>query len=513
MSVPESSNGSPTELLASGFRRADVVRLVTQCLHSLGYERAASELVNESGVQCWPEPVSRFRAALLHGEWGAADALITNLHLPDPASRRVRFLELSTYLLCRSVEELKARSGWDGGGGASRRLLLDELQEHIPPSLLLPENRLETLLQQAVRWQTLHAPPLTPDDVSPSLFEDVSFRHDGLPREASLVLEGHADEVWCVAFSHSGAALASASRDGAAACKCWPPRGASLTCSRLVRTGAIVLWNATNPQFARRALIPAHSGAIATVAWSPDDTLLLSCAADRTVKLWNAPAGDCAATFREHTEAVTAVVWLPSGAHFLSSSSAGKRVILWDLGGNALQSWHGPRVTDLAVAADGARLLAVSGCTVRSCPLTAGSDGTPRMVTEDVHSWDETDAISSLAISRDSRAVLLNVGSQEVHAWDVDGRRRLGSYSGHRQGRFVIRSAFGGKHDGLVLSGSEDTQVYVWHRHSGALLRKLPGHSCAVNSVSWSPASPHLFASASDDHTVRIWGLPPPSVS
>lgn len=398
--------------------------------------------------------------------------------------------ELSTYLLCRSVEELKARSGWDGGGGASRRLLLDELQEHIPPSLLLPENRLETLLQQAVRWQTLHAPPLTPDDVSPSLFEDVSFRHDGLPREASLVLEGHADEVWCVAFSHSGAALASASRDG-----------------------AIVLWEATHPQFARRALIPAHSGAIATVAWSPDDTLLLSCAADRTVKLWNAPAGDCAATFREHTEAVTAVVWLPSGAHFLSSSSAGKRVILWDLGGNALQSWHGPRVTDLAVAADGARLLAVSGCTVRSCPLTAGSDGTPRMVTEDVHSWEETDAISSLAISRDSRAVLLNVGSQEVHAWDVDGRRRLGSYSGHRQGRFVIRSAFGGKHDGLVLSGSEDTQVYVWHRHSGALLRKLPGHSCAVNSVSWSPASPHLFASASDDHTVRIWGLPPPSVS
>ena len=132
MSVPESSNGSPAELLASGFRRADVVRLVTQCLHSLGYEaqsmlprpsiaaactctctcahvhahacttpplpspiapqRAASELVDESGVQCWPEPVSRFRAALLHGEWGAADALITNLHLPDPARRRVRFL-------------------------------------------------------------------------------------------------------------------------------------------------------------------------------------------------------------------------------------------------------------------------------------------------------------------------------------------------------------------------------------------------------------------------------------
>ena len=70
---------------------------------------------------------------------------------------------------------------------------------------------------------------------------------------------------------------------------------------------------------------------------------------------------------------------------------------------------------------------------------------------------------------------MANVGAQEVHAWDVDGRRRLGSYSGHRQGRFVIRSAFGGKHDGLVLSGSEDTQVYVWHRHFGSLLEATEG--------------------------------------
>jgi len=51
MSVPESSNGSPAELLASGFRRADVVRLVTQCLHSLGYE-AQSMLPRPSIAAC-----------------------------------------------------------------------------------------------------------------------------------------------------------------------------------------------------------------------------------------------------------------------------------------------------------------------------------------------------------------------------------------------------------------------------------------------------------------------------
>ena len=50
--------------------------------------------------------------------------------------------------------------------------------------------------------------------------------------------------------------------------------------------------------------------------------------------------------------------------------------------------------------------------------------------------------------------------------------------------------------------------MYIWHRHNSSLLEVLPGHSGSVNAVAWNPRDPHMFASASDDHTVRIWGVP-----
>jgi len=117
----------------------------------------------------------------------------------------------------------------------------------------------------------------------------------------------------------------------------------------------------------------------------------------------------------------------------------------------------------------------------------------------------ETESPTSLEISSDNKHILVNISSHEIHVWDVSSKRIIQKYRGQKQSRFVIRSCFGGANQAFVISGSEDSQVYIWHRSNGELLKVLSGHSGTVNTVSWNPVNPSMFASCSDDHTIRIW--------
>ena len=74
------------------------------------------------------------------------------------------------------------------------------------------------------------------------------------------------------------------------------------------------------------------------------------------------------------------------------------------------------------------------------------------------------------------------------------------------------------------IRSPEDKTLYVWDFEHRQLVRALGGHDDVISSVAWNSAVPGLLGSASDDHTVRIWGpgglravqippSPPPSSS
>ncbi|NJL29504.1 MAG: NACHT domain-containing protein, partial [Thermoanaerobaculia bacterium] len=78
-------------------------------------------------------------------------------------------------------------------------------------------------------------------------------------------------------------------------------------------------------------LVPqlGHTGSVRTVAWSPDDRLIVSGSNDGSLKLWDAASGALLATFEGHAGGVTSVAWDPQGQR-IASASYDNTVKIWN---------------------------------------------------------------------------------------------------------------------------------------------------------------------------------------
>ncbi|KAF9260213.1 WD40 repeat-like protein [Marasmius fiardii PR-910] len=383
-----------------------------------------------------------------------------------------------------------------------------------------------------------------PANLKPSLSTNNRRDKVGFPRTTTNILTGHRDEVWNIEWSHDGKFLASASRDKTA-----------------------IIWRVKEDgQWEDHKTLRQHPYPVTCLAWSMDDSVLLT-SSENYIKLWDTKVGLCVNARDEHTETVTALSWLPDGSGFLSAS-LDRRIIQWDHTGSNCSHWEvtSIRVTGLAIAPDMARVIAIgmasrwaeysdpsctSGCAVNDTPPNQAGGRVPiariirtqdRMVIYEypsreietsilfgfvwlLHStivcwfWSLTYSISlhrsirlegqctSITVSR--QYALINYALDEILLWDLHEQRITRKFVGLKQGQHIIRSCIGGTGEKFVVSGSEDGNVYVWLRDTGILLEVLDGHGeGSVNSVAWNPTNPGMFASCSDDWTVRIWETP-----
>jgi len=100
----------------------------------------------------------------------------------------------------------------------------------------------------------------------------------------------------------------------------------------------------------------------------------------------------------------------------------------------------------------------------------------------------------------------------EVHLWHLKKKKLIRVFRGHKgfstndqaADKQIFLSFPDLKMHEYVTCPSEEGHVYVWHWRYKCLLYKLCGHTELVTSVRIHPTLP-LIASASDDHSVRIW--------
>ncbi|KLO08972.1 hypothetical protein SCHPADRAFT_585405 [Schizopora paradoxa] len=127
--------------------------------------------------------------------------------------------------------------------------------------------------------------------------------------------------------------------------------------SDYVDSNALSIWNSKTG--ARKLnLIDAHNDAIASVAFSPDGSRLVTGSWDKTVKVWDTTSGElCFKPLTGHTDEVNSVAFSPDGA-FIVSGSDDFEIRIWDVTDGEprqlqLSVGHNNCVLCLAFSADG----------------------------------------------------------------------------------------------------------------------------------------------------------------
>jgi hypothetical protein len=204
-------------------------------------------------------------------------------------------------MLCITRDELFARSSWTGAAGASRTMLLTELESFIPPALSLPPHRLHTLLGQSIAYQRAQAKYLVTPRAGQTLFRDEEGERASFPLRPAARFSDARDldgggEVWNLAWSPDGKMLAAVGTGRTIFVYYVAVRHRSersLTRPRLA--DLVDCFSRLQPRVessGKRSIsldfsVPdAHKYSISNVCWSPDSRQLVT-TAEEHIQLWD----------------------------------------------------------------------------------------------------------------------------------------------------------------------------------------------------------------------------------
>lgn len=205
-------------------KKVEFIRLITKTLYSLGYERSGKFLEEESGIDLYSSTVSLFRRQVLDGNWNESVATLQKIGLSERILKSASFLiweykflnhlekdevmealktlriEIAPLKINRKrLHELcccvmsSSRHSYFGFGNMdidSEKLglkLLEELDKILPPAVMIPERRLENLVEQALCLQREACFLHNSLDKTLSLYTDHQCGKDQIPSKTLQV--------------------------------------------------------------------------------------------------------------------------------------------------------------------------------------------------------------------------------------------------------------------------------------------------------------------------------------
>jgi WD40 repeat protein len=214
-------------------------------------------------------------------------------------------------------------------------------------------------------------------------------------------ITGFADRVVALAYSPNGKYLAT---------------GGGVP----TEDGAVKIFEATGKPVIE--LKAPHSDEVLGVSFSPDNTKLATCGADKFVKVWEVPSGKFLKSFEGHTHHVLDVGWKPDGK-LLASGGADDAIKVWDYEkgeqARTIPNAHQKQITRLAFFG------------TKGLFFTSGGDGVAKL-------------------------------------WNIDNGGNQRTFSGATDFLFAVAASADGK---LVATGGEEGVLRLYNGDNGSLIK------------------------------------------
>lgn len=277
-------------------------------------------------------------------------------------------------------------------------------------------------------------------------------------------LTGHSAEVFVTAWNPSVPGLI-ASGAGDATVRIWEvPEGSGGAIVTPTTKSKASSSSETNPDPNQRLIEPpaickhlpsTHSKDVSAMSWNPDGTLLASGSHDGILRLWT-PQGDLHLVLSMHQGPIFGVKWNRRGTEILTGSQDGTAIV-WDMQSGKVKqqfSLHSDSVLDVDW-------------------LTGGYP--------------------------ESETSILNDNSKGNESSSSHSRRSTTNSSSSEPRKLLAL-------DNIFATGSADNSIKILRVGDSKPIRTLRGHTDEVNAIRFDPSAT-ILASASDDHTARLWSV------
>ncbi|MCB1984601.1 MAG: hypothetical protein H6936_14820 [Burkholderiales bacterium] len=262
---------------------------------------------------------------------------------------------------------------------------------------------------------------------------------------------------------------------------------------------ALRLWDAKTLQ--PIGTLSGHQGPVTSVAFSPDGRRIVSGSEDKTLRIWDTRSRTEIARLLGHENSVTSVVFSPDGMR-VASGSRDNTLRVWDAVTFehilAPLEGHKDSITSIAYSSDGLTIASSS----KDKTLRLWNAQTLESVGEPLLGHDEF--VWQVAFSPDNTVIVSAGHDRTLRLWKTENGAPIGKpLQGHEESVMAVTFSPHGKR---IISGGRDTTLRIWdaHDHQPIHSQLRGGHKNFVASVAFSPDGQYIV-SGSDDATVQLW--------